>query len=111
MKETVKNETVKKEQYELIMEAKRIQGSKNGEEYDFLSFEGFEKTGKKCRFIFTKQCNNVPEKVGTYKVIVDRKDINKDKQNRYSRYYIKSIISCEVFDGTFDNSDDEPLPF
>lgn len=98
-----------KNQYEIIIEAKRIQGEKDGRKYDFLSYEGYEKTGKKARFIFTKECKNVPDKVGQYKLIVDKKDINKDTQNRYSRYYIKNFVSCELFDGSFDN--DEDLPF
>ena len=102
---------VKKEEntYELIMEAKRIQGEKNGEEYDFLSFEGFEKTGRKCHFIFTRDCNKPIKEVGTYKVVVNKKDINKDNQNRYSRYYIKAVKSVEKFNNEYDN--DEELPF
>ena len=93
-------------QYELIMESKRIQGEKDGRKYDFLTFEGFEKSGKKCRFIFTKECGEVIKEVGTFKVVVDKKDINKDKQNRYSRYYIKKVISVEKFDNSYDNDDD-----
>lgn len=96
----------KKEQYELIMEAKRIQGEKDGRKYDFLTFEGYEKSGKKCRFIFTRECGEPIKEVGQYKVVVDKKDINKDKQNRFSRYYIKNYISCEPFNSSFDNDDD-----
>ena len=99
-------ETVKKEQYEIVIEAKRIQGEKDGRKYDFLSFEGFEKNGRKCRFIFTKECKNIPEEVGQYKIVVEKKNINKDKQNRYARYYIKELVSCEKFESSYDNDDD-----
>lgn len=107
MKENVEKKVEKKQEYELIIEAKRIQGKKeNGEEYDFLTFEGYEKSGRKCRFIFTKDCNEQIEEVGTYKVIVDKKNINKDKQNRFSRYFIKAVKSIEVFNNSYDNDDD-----
>lgn len=101
----MKNE-IKKEQYELIIEAKRIQGEKDGRKYDFLTFEGYEKSGRKCRFIFTKDCNEIIEKVGQFKVVVDKKHINKDKQNRFSRYYIKQVVSIEEFNNEYDNDDD-----
>lgn len=98
--------------YEILMEVKRIKGTKNGKDYDFLSYEGFDKTGKKSRFIFTKKCEvgtDYPDSEGEYIVTVDKKKISRDNQSKYPRYYINEVISYEVFEGSYDN--DEELPF
>lgn len=98
--------------YEILMEVKRIKGEKNGKKYDFLTYEGYDKTGKKCRFIFTRDCKegvDYPDSEGEFIVYVDKKDINRDKSSKYARYYIKATKNYEVFSGSYDN--DEDLPF
>lgn len=103
---------VKKDIYEIQMDAIRVKGERDGKAYDFLSFEGYDKKGKKCRFKFTKDCAenyDIPEEEGTYIFKINKKDINKDKQSRYSIYWVRAIESVQDFEGTFDN--DEDLPF
>lgn len=95
--------------YELQVEAKRIKGERDGKKYDFLSFETFDKNGKKSRIKFTKACENIPEEEGTYLIKVKMKDINRDKMSKYLIYWIKAMVSCEDYEQSFDN--DEPLPF
>ena len=96
-------------QYEIQVSVKRIQGEKNGKEYNFLAYEGYTKNGDKCRFKFTNECNNVPQETGNFILTVDKKDINRDKGNRYNVFWIKNVIKCEKFDNVYDN--DEDLPF
>ena len=96
-------------EYKIRVEAKRIKGERDGKKYDFLSFEGFDKNGRKCRFKFTKDCNDVPEEEGEYIMTVDRAYINKDKQSRFNNYWVKEVISFEEYDGFTPNEDD--LPF
>lgn len=95
-----------KNSYEIVIEAKRIQGKKDDKEYDFLSFEGYENSGRRVRFIFTKNCDNVPTEVGMYKMTVKKQDISRDKYNRYSRYYIRKISHIEKYDNVIDNDED-----
>ena len=96
--------------YEIIIKGKRITGTKSdGNEYDFIAFTGYEKTGKKASFNFTKDCNDVPEEEGEYKVTVKKKYINKDKNVIFNRYWIKEIENIEPYDGFTINEED--LPF
>lgn len=94
-------------EYNIIIAAKRIEGVKaDGTEYSFLTFKGYEKSGKRADFMFTKDCNNVPTEEGEYIIVVDKKYINKDKASRYNRYWIKQLISCEEYDGFIENEED-----
>lgn len=94
-------------EYNIVISARRIKGTKqNGEDYDFLTFKGYEKSGKKCDFLFTKDCNDVPEEEGEYIIVVNKRYINKDKLSRYNRYWIKQLVSCDVYDGYYENEED-----
>ena len=110
MADNMKKEINKEHEYTIQMEAKRVKGEKsNGEKYNFLAFEGFDKKGNKCTFKFTDKCKIKPEEEGDYIVKVKLKDINKDKLSRYNIYWIRESISVEEYDGNYEN--DEELPF
>lgn len=95
------------QEYNIVIAAKRIEGIKtDGTEYSFLTFKGFEKSGKRADFLFTKDCNDVPTEEGEYIIVVNKKYINKDKLSRYNRYWIKQLVSCDVYDGYYENSED-----
>ncbi len=95
--------------YEIVVEGKRIKGTSNGRSYDFIAFDAYDTNGKKSNIKFTKAVKGVPETEGTYKVLVNKKDINKDKSSKYPTYWIKGVVSITEFEPTFDNSED--LPF
>lgn len=95
------------QEYNIIVAAKTISGVKaDGTEYNFLAFTGYEKDGKKASFLFTKDCNDVPQEEGEYIIVVNKKYINKDKLSRYNRYWIKQIVSCDIYDGFVENQED-----
>ncbi len=81
-------------EYKLEIEAKRIEGEKNGKKYDFLAYSGFTVDGKKF---------------GIYKCTVDSNKIWKDKQTKFNEYWIAELKTCEVFEFTPKENDD--LPF
>ncbi len=95
--------------YEIIVEGKRIKGTSNGRAYDFIAFDTYDNNGRKSTIKFTKAVKEVPEAEGTYKVLVNKKDINRDKMSKYPVYWIKKVVSITEFEPTFDNTED--LPF
>ena len=101
------HEPVEEPEYNIIISGKRIKGTRaNGEEYDFISFIGYEKSGKKASFNFTRDCNDVPEEEGEYIITVKKKYINKDKNVRFNRYWIKELESVVPYDGYIENEED-----
>lgn len=103
----IKNDKIAPNEYDIIVAAKRIEGTKeNGEHYSFLTFKGYEKSGKRADFLFTKDCNDVPTEEGEYIITVNKKYINKDKMSRYNRYWIKRLESCVEYDGFIENNED-----
>lgn len=98
---------IEEQEYNIVVAAKRIEGVKtDGTEYSFLTFKGYEKSGKKADFLFTKDCNDTPTEEGEYIIVVNKKYINKDKLSRYNRYWIKQLVSCEPYDGFVENNED-----
>lgn len=93
----------------IIMEVKRIKGEKNGNKYDFLAYNGYDKNNRKCKFKFTKACKGQPDDEGLFEVTVDSKMINKDKGSRFNDYWIKAVESYTKYDGF--QSKPEDLPF
>lgn len=99
--------------YEIVMHAKRIKGEKDGRKYDFLSYEGADKDGHKCKFKFTKEAvaqGVLPKEAGEYLFKIDKRYINKDHKTRFNEYWIKTILSVEEYVPRFtENTED--LPF
>ena len=96
--------------YKIQCDVIRIKGtSKDGEAYDFLTYTGWDKNGRKCKLKFTKACEGQPKKEGCYVLEIDEKDINRDKQVRFNEYWVKNVISYTEYDGF--KTDPEDLPF
>lgn len=95
--------------YKLEIEAKRIQGEKDGRKYNFLAYSGYESGGKKCKFKFTKDCKLKPEAEGLFICEVDSDKIWQNKQTKFREYFISELKSCEVF--VYTPSENDELPF
>lgn len=97
--------------YEIIIRARRIKGeSANGKKYDFLSFEGYDTNGQKCKFKFTNAVKNLPVEAGEYTFIIPKAAINKDKKVRWNEYWVREVQSCDPYVPHFDDNVEE-LPF
>ena len=110
---TENKKMVANEQYQLTVEAVRIKGiTDDGKLYDFIAFHTFDKYGKKSKIKFTKAVDKklIPDSPGTYIVTVNKKDINRDKNNKYPVYWIKAITAITEYEGT-SKDNEEDLPF
>lgn len=96
--------------YKIQCDVIRIKGtSQDGDDYDFLTYTGWDKNGRKCKLKFTKACEGQPKKEGCYVLEIDEKDINRDKQVRFNEYWVKEVKSYTEYDGF--KTDPEELPF
>ena len=97
--------------YELVIHAKRIKGeSADGRKYDFLSYEGYDKEGHKCKFKFTKDVKNLPSEAGEYVFVILKTKINRDKKVRFNEYWIRQVESIAPYAPHFEDNV-EDLPF
>lgn len=97
--------------YKIQCDVIRIKGtSKDGKKYDFLTFNGWDKHGRKCKLKPTKSCQDkMPNTEGCYVLEVDENDIRPDKQVRFNEYWVRNVISYTEYDGF--KTDPEELPF
>ena len=70
----------------------------DGEKRSFVSFTTVDKKGRKCRLKFTKECENVPKKAGKYKMIIDKNNMNIDKNSIYYTVWVEQIETVEKVD-------------
>lgn len=100
-------------EYNIMLEAVRLKGnSDDGKAYDFIAFHTYDKTGKKAKIKFTKAVKKdlIPEKAGTYTLVVEKKNISKDKYNKYPVFWVKEIKALTEYEpSALDNDEDLPL--
>lgn len=109
--EVQKVDEVKKDDYKIVVEVRRIAGTrKDGTKYDFVVYEGYDKKGKKCEFRLTKECKGQPVKPGSYVLTIEHDKLSKDKSRRFNTFWIRDVKGYEVYDG-IKTDDDDDLPF
>ena len=97
--------------YEIVVTAKRIQGeTADGRKYDFLTWTGYDKDGRKCKFKMVNGIQGLPKNAGEYVLKVYKEFINRDKKTRFNEYWVREIISCEPYEPHFE-ANVEDLPF
>lgn len=100
------------EEYEIIIDGERKQGkTSDGRPYDFIAWNGWDKTNKRASFRFTQKCENVPKDPGSYRFIIKKRDINLDRQRRYKTYWINTIAFVQPYSYENSREVDEDLPF
>lgn len=105
-------ETNPEDYFLIVMDGERKKGKRqDGRAYDFIAWQGWDKYNKRATFKFVKTVQNVPTEEGTYKFILPKFAMHRDKSTRYATYWINEITEVKPYSYETSREIDETLPF